>query len=236
MTYARADKYIVLGNIFQKKLIGLGVPSTCPFFVETTVADSRYLNEFDLNKKWIAYDQVLKFIFLSRIEKEKGVFIAIDAFKQFSISNPDRKCLLIIAGDGRDLEQVKKYVETKKIDNIEFWGHVDSDTKKKALFQSHIMLFPTYTEGLPNVILEGMLYGMPIVSRITGGIPEIVKDGLNGYVSDSFEPQAFATFLNILASDKNLYKTISERNHQIAKENFTSERVKERVLRILEVA
>ena len=65
----------------------------------------------------------------------------------------------------------------KEIDNIEFLGHVNAETKKKALFQSHIMIFPTFTEGLPNVILEGMLYGMPIISRATGGIPEVVRQG-----------------------------------------------------------
>ncbi len=234
ISYAKSSRFLVLGNIFQKKLIGLGVSPASQFFIETTVADSSYLTEFDLNDKWLSYQQKIKFIFLSRIEKEKGVFIAIDAFKIFSINNPNRKCTLTIAGDGRDLEEVKQYVEKQEIDNIEFLGHVNAETKKKALFQSHIMIFPTFTEGLPNVILEGMLYGMPIISRATGGIPEIVHQGLNGYISDSFEPEIFATYLDVIANDTNLYKTISEMNHQVAKKNFTSEKVKERVLKIIQ--
>lgn len=234
ISYAKSSKFLVLGNIFQKKLIGLGVSPASQFFVETTVADSSYLKEFDLNNKWLSYQQNIKFIFLSRIEKEKGVFIAIDSFQKFAINNPHRKSTLTIAGDGRDLDEVKKYVEKKEIDNIEFLGHVNAETKKKALFESHIMIFPTFTEGLPNVILEGMLYGMPIISRATGGIPEIVQQGINGYISDSFEPEIFATYLDVLANDSNLYRTISERNHLVAKNNFTSEKVKERVLKIIQ--
>lgn len=234
ISYAKSKKFLVLGKIFQQKLLGLGVPYDSKFFVETTVANSIYLKEFDLSKKWESYTQKIKFLFLSRIEKEKGIFIAIDAFEKFSFENPQKDCVLIVAGEGRDLTQVRNYVEKKKVANVEFWGHVDAETKKKALFESHIMIFPTFTEGLPNVILEGMLYGMPIISRTTGGIPEIVKEGVNGYVSDSFEPEVFAGCLEILSNDVDLYKAISERNHLVAKENYTSEKVRERILRIIQ--
>jgi glycosyltransferase involved in cell wall biosynthesis len=96
------------------------------------------------------------------------------------------------------------------------------------------MIFPSFTEGLPNSILEGMLYGMPIISRATGGIPEIVKNNINGYLTESYDPLIFADFLFNLASDCSLFKTISETNHQIALQQFTSEKVKERILKIFE--
>lgn len=233
ISYAKADKYIVLGNIFKNKLIGLGVPSEAEFFIETTVADSSYLKDFDLRKKYKTFKEKIIFLFLSRIENDKGIYIAIDAFVEFLTKYPETKSCLTIAGDGPDLPAVKLYVEKNNISEIIFLGHVSAGSKKKVLLESHIMIFPSYTEGLPNCILEGMLYGMPIISRETGGIPEVVHQKINGYLSESFNPSVFADFLSILASDYKLYKKIALENHCVAMERYTVEKVQERFLNII---
>ncbi len=232
-TYLKADTYIVLGEIFKKKLIDLGVSQEKPFFIETTVADSKFLNEFDINQKIKTFDSDVKILFISRIEKEKGIFIAIDAIKIFSNNNPSQKIKLIVAGAGKDLELAKKYTQEQKINNIEFVGHISGETKGKLLNESHIMLFPTYYgEGLPNSILEGMLYGMPIITRVIAGIPDVVKNEINGYITKSLDPVDFSDCLNKIILNKNNYSEIAKNNHETAKNRFTTEKVKERLLTI----
>lgn len=147
---------------------------------------------------------------------------------------PQRRASLIIAGDGPDLPAVKSYVEEKGIPNIKFLGHVSGENKMKVLLESHVMIFPSFTEGLPNAILEGMLYGMPIISRATGGIPGVIQQNINGYLTESYDSSIFAEFLSTLAFDSTLYKNIAETNHRIALQKFTSEKVKERILKIFE--
>ncbi len=233
ISYAKANKYIVLSNIFKDKLIKLGVPSDTDFFIETTVADSSYLSEFDLSKKLSSFKQKINFLFLARIEKEKGVYIAIEAYKEFFEKQPGISSSLIIAGDGPELPAVKGYVEKYKVPNIEFTGYVKGEMKKKLLLTSHIMLFPTYYgEGLPNSILEGMLYGMPVISRSIAGIPDVVVNEENGYLSDSLQPTAFADFLPMLVNDYELYCRMANKNHDKALNTFTVEKVRERILSI----
>jgi glycosyltransferase involved in cell wall biosynthesis len=232
ISYAKANKYIVLSNLFKNKLIELGVSSETEFFIETTVADSTYINELDLKKKYFSFNEKIKFLFLSRIEKAKGIYIAIDAYRKFLTKRPERKSCMIIAGDGPELPAVKRYVEQLNIPHINFLGYISDENKKKVLLESHILIFPSYTEGLPLSILEGMLYGMPIISRVTGGITDIILPNVNGYLSESFEPSIFAEFLSILAFDKELYRKIAEQNHRIALEKYTSEKVRERLLNI----
>jgi len=77
-----------------------------------------------------------------------------------------------------------------------------------------------------------MLYGMPIISRVTGGIPEVVHQKINGYLSESFNPSVFADFLSILALDEELYKKIAKENHSTALEKYTVEKVRERIFNI----
>lgn len=233
VSYARVREYVVLGNVFKDKLIDLGVSPNANFFIETMVADSKCIAELSLKEKALSYEKEIIFLFLSRIEKEKGIYIAIDAFDEFSKQHPQRKASLIIAGDGPDLPSVKEYVKAQRIPNINFTGHVSGKDKRKVLLMSHVMLFPSYTEGLPNVILEGMLYGMPIISRSTGAIPEIIHQGIHGYLTESYNPSVFTNFLSLVALDIKLYKDIGERNHEMALQRFVNEKVKDRFLKIL---
>lgn len=232
ISYAKANKHVVLGKIFKNKLLGLGVPPQTPFFVETTVADSSFVKELDLSKKLESFEKEINFLFLSRIEKEKGIYIAIDAFVAFQKAFPEKQSTLIIAGDGPDLAAVKTYVAENKLASIQFLGHIDREAKKEVLLQSHIMLFPSFTEGLPNSILEGMLYGMPIIARATGGIPEVIEQNVNGYVTESFAPSVFTDYITAIATNKLLYQSMAETNHRLAMQRFTSEKVKERIVKI----
>jgi len=230
ISFAKANRYIVLSSHFKKKLLAMGVPQNAEFNIETTVADSRYVGELDLQKKIDSFVDKKIFLYLSRIEKEKGIFLALDAFKIFFEKNPG-SCL-IVAGEGKDLEAAIKYARDKHISSVEFLGHVEGEKKKRVLLQSHIMLFPSYSEGLPNCILEGMLYGMPVISRATGAIPDIIVQGENGYITESFEPHIFAEFMHQLACNAELYRTMAETNHRKAGNNYTTEKVRSRIIKI----
>jgi glycosyltransferase involved in cell wall biosynthesis len=233
VSYAKADKYIVLSKSFKAKLIKMGVPESTPFFIETTVANSDYVNELDLHDKLASFKEKMVILFLSRVEKEKGFYIALDAYKNFVIKFPERASSFIIAGDGSDLPAVKKYVAQSNIPNVIFLGEVRGDRKKEVLLGSHIMILPSITgDGLPNSILEGMLYGMPIISRATAGIPDIVEQGINGLLTESLDPLVFSEFISKLAFDIPLYKKMAETNHQKALENFTTQKVRQRMLGI----
>ena len=233
ISYARADHFIVLGNLFKQKLIGLGVPAQKSFTIETTVADSSFLNEFDLQKKLESFKDKLNLLFLARVEKEKGLYIAIDAYKNFVEKYPERESSFLIAGDGLDLSAVKAYVAKQNIPNVVFLGNVKAERKKQVLMDAHIMILPSLDgEGLPNSILEGMLYGMPVLSRVTGGIPDVICQGQNGYITDSLQPATFTEFLSLLSTNTELYRNIAATNHTVALQKYTSEKVKERMLKM----
>jgi len=232
LSYAKADKYIVLGKVFKRKLVEMGVSKSKEFFIETTVADSRFLAELDLEKKLHAYEDRIVFLFLSEIAKVKGIYIALDAYKEFVERHPERKSCFIISGDGLEFSAVKNYVKEIAIPNVVFTGFVSEQEKKEVLLKSHVMLLPSYTEGLPNTILEGMLFGMPIISRVTGAIPDVIKQGENGFLSESYNAAVFTEFIETLALNPDLYKGIAINNHMTAVLRYSTEKVRDRMLRI----
>ena len=229
ISYARADKYIVLGEVFKRKLLQMGVSPHKNFHIETTVADSSFIEELDLNKKTDSFKHKIVFLFLSKVARTKGIYIALDAYKEFSEKHPAKPCCFIVAGDGPELGEVKRHVAEKGIPNVTFTGHVTGKEKKKLLLESHIMFLRSYTEGLPNSILEGMLYGMPIISRATGGIPDVIKNDINGFISDSFNPSVYTNFIASLEQEPQKYQRIAFENIRVAKLKYTTEIVREKV-------
>ncbi len=232
-TYAKATAFIVLSELFKHKLIALGVDSKKTFFIETTVAGPEQL-DFNIEKKITSASNHINCLFLSRILKEKGIYIAIDAFIKSKEELSGRSMTFYIAGEGDELNAAQSYVKDKGVsDIIKFVGQVSGQTKTNLLEKSHIMIFPTYYgEGLPNCILEGMLYGMPIVSRINAGIPDVVEHKVNGYLTKSTDKDIFANFLTAIIKEKSVYESMALENYNKAQTTFTTQKVTNRLLNI----
>jgi glycosyltransferase involved in cell wall biosynthesis len=141
----------------------------------------------------------------------------------------------IIAGDGDLKDWAEKKAEEYGLRNIEFTGFIKDEVKHRTLLEADALFFPSYTEGLPCSVLEAMLYGLPVITRNVGAIPEWIRDPENGIISDSFSPEFYADAISALAGSGERLLKISVLNHQTAMQNFTTEIIKERILSIYKI-
>jgi glycosyltransferase involved in cell wall biosynthesis len=221
-TYARATAFAVLGESFRRRLLSLGVDPAKPVHIETTVASDEGASDLDLEAKLASSRESFKFLFLSRVLRQKGVYIAIDAFAACRLALPERRMSLHIAGSGPELHLAREYVAAKNLSNIVFEGEVSGLRKAELLKTCHVMLFPTFHgEGLPNCVLEGMLFGLAIVTRGIAGIPEVVKHKVNGFLSDSLDASEFAGMLATLVQDAGMLRRMAVENRAVALRRFT---------------
>lgn len=229
-----ADAFLVLGKVFQEKVKSiLDEPKHGKFYIFTTVADGTDWSKEAISEKSKSFPNNVSFLFLSRIVKEKGIYIALDAFKMVYMKLKHLNPQFILAGDGSELPNVKTYCDKNEIPNVLFAGYVKVPQKSHFLNTSNVFLFPTfYGEGLPCTILEAMLHGMPIISRNVGGITDVVSHGINGYITDSLDPKDFADYMVALIEGPKSYIEMAEQNVKLSLENFTGERVKEKLLSI----
>lgn len=229
-SYARVDAFIVLGEVFKRRLQELGLPASTPVFVDTTIADDEgfdpeRVREAKLEKR------VVNFLFLARIVKEKGLDIALDAFQLCRDHLPGQPVHFYVAGDGPDLEVSREKYGADP--DISFLGHVDAEVRQGLLEKSHLLVFPTsHGEGLPCTILECMLYGMPVLTRPEGAIGEIINDGTHGLLTDSQEPAPYADYAADLIRQPETYERVSSTNMQEAMERYRASAVQARVLKI----
>jgi glycosyltransferase involved in cell wall biosynthesis len=104
---------------------------------------------------------------------------------------------------------------------------------KTELFErANLFVLPSYNEGLPMAILEGMTAGMAIVSTPVGGIPEVVRDGYNGFLVPPGDIDALAEKLAVLAHDPQLCHLMGQRSREIVKSELD---VKSYVTRLIDL-
>jgi glycosyltransferase involved in cell wall biosynthesis len=138
-------------------------------------------NPVALPEKWqkTAQAQKLKFIFLGKINKRKGIFDLLTAFANLEPSYRNQ-VELVLAGTG-EIEQVYNLATELGIEKqIIFVGWIDPQKRDQLLAESDVMLLPSYNEGLPMAILEAMSWGLPVITTPVGGIPEVIENGKTG--------------------------------------------------------
>ena len=162
------------------------------------------------------------FLMLGRMGGRKGTYDLIDAVEVAARENPRLK--VCIAGDG-ETETVRALVAKKGLgQNITVLGWIDKEEKLERLRNASTVVLPSYYEGLPLSILEGMAAGKAILSTTVGAIPEVV-DEENGILIRPGDVKALAKGLLYCSSDKERLKAMSENNRQKAKNDFSTSRM-----------
>ena len=228
--FGKVDRIIVLSNEVKAKLREWGF--TQPIYLEVTVIEDKSVLNLDFGKilKRRKNSKKKKLLFLSRIIKQKGIYETIDALVLLNAKYSQLE--LVVAGDGPELENVKVYSEQKNIHNIAFPGYVKNGLKDNLLAGAYLFCFPSYGEGMPNALIEAMAFGLPAVTRMVGGIPDIFTSGKNGYGTLSKDPKVIAGLIDKLLSDTSSYETMCRTNYEYARTNFLASRAAERLDKI----
>lgn len=199
----KADACVVLSKAFKNRLRKWGYKDN--IFMETTIVDP---NLVSLRTPYSNNSNNL--LFLSRVEKYKGVYELLDSF--IILQRNNNNLTLTIAGNGVALNELKKTVKDKSIENVFFPGYVEGKEKADIMNKADVFVFPSYAEGMPNAILEALAFGLPIVTSNVGGIPDIFVNEKMGFMIDDISPSNIAKQVKELIGNKTLCENISAYN------------------------
>ncbi len=230
-SYARADRFIVLGRLFQNKLYRLGVPESTPIHIETTLTDERFFRP--PRRLQHVRKKSLHCLFLSRLVKGKGLHSAITLYQYLKVKCPQRHVSLTIVGDGPERAGAESRIRQTGLADVVFTGYLRGEAKARRLAQADVLLLPSRTEGLPNTILEAMLYGLFIVTTAVGGIPDIVREGVNGVLIDRQDLEEAANRITAVIACPGRLAEIAQSNGRMTRQNFTPARVAARYQHIV---
>jgi glycosyltransferase involved in cell wall biosynthesis len=155
-------------------------------------------------------------LFVGSLYPVKGVQYLITAMKKILEDAPDAK--LIIVGDGEEREWLAALSIQLGIQKyVQFVGKVPHEKVKTFMQQADVFVLPSLSEGFPNVILEAMACGLPIVASRVGGIPDIIKNGVHGYLVEAKKPDEIAEKILIILQNDQVRNKISRTNLELIK-------------------
>jgi glycosyltransferase involved in cell wall biosynthesis len=195
------DEIISLSDGIKKLLSSLTDVQITPIY--NGVDTKKFLNQKEYSKPY-------KMLFAGFVGQAKGVGDIMKALKKANLSKKD--ILLTIMGGG-DIDEMKQLRNKLGLDGqVKFTGRISED-EKIAIFKSHhIFTLPSYGEGQPISILEGMASGMAILSTNVGSIPEIIKKE-NGKIVNPGDIDELARAITMFTfkSDLSDYGKINEK-------------------------
>jgi glycosyltransferase involved in cell wall biosynthesis/hydroxymethylpyrimidine pyrophosphatase-like HAD family hydrolase len=140
---------------------------------------------------------------------------------------PDVQFLIVgsdISPNETTLSYLKNCVEKLGVfNNVKFLGY-RKDTID-ILRNSNILVLSSLSEGCSNAILEAMYCAKPVVATVVGGNPELIEDGINGYLVEAKNSQCMAEAILRLLKDDKLAKKFGENGYKKFLENFTKEKM-----------
>lgn len=183
------------------------------------------------------------FLQTSSLVEKKGHEYTIKAFSLFFHTHPlmKEKVRIIFAGEGERKEQLLKLTEYLGLsNNVSFVGPVNSQDATRLLKSANVFMHHSVTasngdrEGIPNAIMEAMAMKLPVLSTFHAGIPELVKNGVNGLLCNERDVQTYARQIEeiihwpLLSINRELIeKKYNMVKHNLELENIYLSRIKQ---------
>ena len=173
-------------------------------------------------RNYRSHSSTANILFVGWLEDFKGVFELLGACLALRDSNFDFK--LTLAGDGHAFEEASDFVQHHNLgDNVCFTGWVGPAALDVLLKDANIFVLPSWSEGLPNAMIEAMAAGLAIIVTSVGIIPDFVVSNQNGILIPPRSTEKLKLALQNLMSDVALRNRLALNGHITAKKNFAAE-------------
>ncbi len=154
-------------------------------------------------------------LFLGAFGGRKGVFDLIEAGVAVAKERPG---VVFELGGDQAVDELRTLIEERGLtDNVRVLGWVRGEEKLAAFRRAHVFVLPSYHEGLPIAVLEALAAGLPLVTTPVGGIPEVIKDGINGVLIEPGDVDALSAGILRLLGDDELRGRMSAVNSELAR-------------------
>jgi colanic acid/amylovoran biosynthesis glycosyltransferase len=230
--FSNADLLIPISDNLKGKLITLGCD-------EKKLRVHRMgirLNRFESKPHTMNKGEAVTILTIGRLVEKKGHRYSIEAFAKVA---KDRNICYLIAGDGPLRGELEALVARLGVgDKVEFLGEVTQDEAIAVYNKAHIFILASVTaadgdqEGVPVVLMEAQASGIPTISTLHAGIPEVVEDGKTGYLATEKNVNAMADTLRSLIDHPEQCLMMGEKGRKLVEEKYDSDKLNHELARI----
>jgi len=147
---------------------------------------------------------------IGRLSPEKGQYLLLEAIELLLQKTPVKNLCIFLIGDGPDKNKLETY--SKKISDkfgiqIEMPGHTKNVNEFLKL--TDIFVLPSFYEGFGLALVEAMAAGVPVIASESGGVPEIIDDGVDGLLFSSGDNESLSEKIDLLLKNEELSDLIA---------------------------
>jgi len=159
--------------------------------------------------------------YIGRLSEEKGVMNFVEAIP--GVLTLRKKTRFLIIGEGPLSAEIEALLKTYKLGNkVSLLGWVPHNELPEYINQLKLLVLPSYTEGLPNIVLEAMACGTPVLATPVGSIPDLIKDEETGFIMEDNSPEKIASgIIRVLEHPK--LKEMANNARFLVEQNYTFE-------------
>jgi len=170
-------------------------------------------------------------IFVGNISRNKGIFELIESFMKLKQIYLDLH--LILVGLGPDYKAIQNIISSNGLNRkIHLAGSKPHNEIPHWLSAADIFVLPSYNEGLPNVVLEAMACGLPVVATTAGGIPEAIEDGESGILINKKDTESLKKAIEYLLKNEVVAKKMGNNGRRIVEHKFSWKQNVDQVIKI----
>jgi len=158
--------------------------------------------------------------------KAKGFYDVLYSIPDIVQKNPKIKFNFVgkLLLNEKEQKRITKFVEQNTLtNNIIFHGEQIGEEKWEFYRDASVQILPSYSEGLPTSIIEGLSFGLPIIATRVGVIPEIIKEGINGFLLEPGDTKKLTELIIYLSQNPAIVEKIGFNNRKYYLENFIAD-------------
>ena len=172
-------------------------------------------------------------LFVGRLSKEKGIYDLLAAFKN-TLSRFPHATLYLIGQTSLD-KDINKLIKDEEMNGKACYMGPRPHTELPLWYNAcDFLVLPSYTEGMPNVVVEAMACMKPVVVTSVGGIPEVVENNVTGLLVEPGEIHDLAEAMLRLLTEDGLAETLGEKALIRVREDFVDTKNVNRLIKLLE--
>lgn len=192
----RAQRIVAVSDALRDRLCGLGVPANRVLVQRNGVDGERFrLQDRQAARARLGLDTATRYLgYIGNFSPEKGCMTLLEAAARLR-GIADRSVVLALVGSGAQEETLRARVGTLGIaEQVRFFGRRPHTEIPDWISALDVLCLPSFREGCPNVVLEALASGRPVVASRVGGVPELLNDR-NGCMAPAGDSEALADAL-----------------------------------------
>jgi colanic acid/amylovoran biosynthesis glycosyltransferase len=231
--FGQADAILTLSQTMSRDLAALGC-SESKLTVHHIGTDTA---KFAFSARQSPTDGVCRLVSVARLVEKKGLDFAVKAVAEAAATG--LKLHYDIVGDGDGRASLESLIRSLGLgDTVHLLGWKTQTEVADILGRAHVLLAPSVTaasgdqEGTPVALMEAMAMGLPVISTHHSGIPEMIRDGDNGYLVPERDPTALADRIIHLARHPEEWDRLGRAGRGVVEREFDTNRLNDRLVEI----